>query len=132
MYFINKVGWVGIKERKVLFDRKYSRTQFYIPGGVVYDGEKPEDAVVREVREELGVSLEPRTVKYFDIIEAQADGHPVGVVVKVRLFTGDYSGDMKPSNEIIELKWLTSADEIAVTPVGVLLLRLLKQKNLID
>ena len=49
------------------------RVQWELPGGKIEDGESPEDAVRREVFEELGVTLtEP---KHFGETEFLEDGH---------------------------------------------------------
>lgn len=43
--------------RVLLVRENYERRRFALPGGALEDGETPEEAVVRETREETGVAI---------------------------------------------------------------------------
>lgn len=45
------------RARVLLVKENYDRRRFSLPGGALEDGETPEDAVVRETREETGVEV---------------------------------------------------------------------------
>ena len=67
------VGAVVIRDRSVLLIRRGKeplKGRWLIPGGTVELGESLQDAVVREVREETGLTVSPReAVLVFDRIE---------------------------------------------------------------
>jgi ADP-ribose pyrophosphatase YjhB (NUDIX family) len=57
-HFIYKVGAVIIRENKVLMMKNEYSPYYYTVGGRVRFGETSQDAVLREVREEIGIELE--------------------------------------------------------------------------
>jgi mutator protein MutT len=80
----------------------HNKTKYGFPGGKLEEGESPEQAVVRETEEELGVT--PTNVVYQDTYEALT---PEGRGIKMFVFTGNVTEDITPTNEIAELHWLT-------------------------
>ena len=107
---IDKLAWIHINDGRLLAARSRGKDAFFLPGGKRESGESDEEALIREVREELTVSLDRDTLQPLHVFEAQAHGQPEGVVVRMTCFTGDYSGTLQPSAEIEEIAWLTSAD----------------------
>lgn len=75
-----------------------------LPGGKVEPGETPEEALVRELREELGIEVEP-----LDRIPGEWAPRP-GLVLRVwtaRLV----SGEPRPLQDHDELRWLAPGQE---------------------
>jgi mutator protein MutT len=72
------VGAVIFDQQHVLLVRRAQeplRGQWALPGGAVELGETLEDAIVREVREETGLTIRPLgIVKTFERIDRQPDG----------------------------------------------------------
>lgn len=64
--------------RRVLLVRRANRPAFGLyafPGGRVDDGETPESAALRELREETGlIAAAPKAFRTYDLIERRADG----------------------------------------------------------
>lgn len=132
MQSIDKLGWIHIKDRKALFVRSADKDKFYLPGGKREGQETDEEALIREIQEELTVSLTPPSISYLTVFEAQAHGMPEGVKVKITCYTADYEGKISASSEIAEYTWFTSADIPQATKPGELCLNWLKERDLID
>ena len=80
----------------------HNKDKYGFPGGKLEEGETPEQAVVRETEEEIGVT--PFDITFKDFYEALT---PEGRPVKMYVFTGSVAGELKPTSEIAELHWLT-------------------------
>ncbi|MBI2524871.1 MAG: NUDIX domain-containing protein [Candidatus Rokubacteria bacterium] len=97
---------LGIAERggRVLLARRaappYEGT-WDLPGGFLEAGETPERALLRELREELGVgTLRPRFIGFF-VETYGAGGMPVLVAVyRVRL-----TGEPRAMSDVAEVRW---------------------------
>lgn len=130
---IRKVALTLVRERKVIFARSKSQSNlFYTLGGKLEEGETPEDALVRESREEADIELIPGTIRPFHTFVGPCHGYVEGTKLEMLCFDAEYLGFPTPSNEIAELDWFTSADEHRTTPMGAMILRWFKQQDLID
>jgi 8-oxo-dGTP pyrophosphatase MutT (NUDIX family) len=114
---IDKLAWLRIENGAVLTARSRHRDRYYLPGGKREAGETDHAALAREIREELRVDLLPATLQHVGDFQAQAHGQAAGTVVRMRCFTGDYTGELTPAAEIEEIAWLTYADRGKVSEV---------------
>ncbi len=128
---IDKLAWLYVKDKRVLFARSHGKTNWYIPGGKRDPGESDEAALIREIKEELSVDLVPETIKYVDTFRAQADGKPEGTMVKMTCYTADFRGEIRAAAEIEEVRWFDCRDAPLCSPVGLIILDWLKQRDLI-
>lgn len=129
---IDKLAFIFIKDRKVLSTLSRGKNAFYIPCGKREPGESDEQALIREIREELSVELIPSTIKYHGTFRAQAHGKAEGIIVKMTCYTADFKGELESAAEIEKIVRLTSKDISDIAPVDKLILTDLKKKNLID
>jgi 8-oxo-dGTP diphosphatase len=130
---IDKLAWIYIKDRKILSTRSKGKDAWYIPGGKRESGESDQEALIREVQEELAVDLLPQTLSYLNTFKAQAHGKPEGVFVQMTCYMGEYKGKLTPSSEIEEMTWLTSdTDPQLLSPVDRIIFAYLKEKDIID
>jgi len=107
---IDKLAWLHIENSKVLCARSAGKSTFYIPGGKRDLGESDEEALVREIKEELTVDLDSTTLSFFATLEAKADGETEDVTVKIACYQAKYTGTLAPDSEIEELSWLGFGD----------------------
>lgn len=128
---IDKLAWVYIQDQQLLSARSQGKTAYYLPGGKREAGESDEAALRREIKEELTIDLIPTTIRYLATFRAQADGKPVGTMVKLTCYAAEFHGAITPSSEIAEAIWITTQDRDHCSPAAQLLLDWLKAKDLI-
>ena len=109
---IDKLAWVLIRDGKLLAVRSKGKELFYLPGGKREQGESDEQALLREIKEELAVDLVPSSIKYAQTFTAQADGKAAGVSVQLTCYFADFNGEMSPEAEIEELKFVGMQDKL--------------------
>src|ERR1700722_12305636 len=84
---VDTVAWVHLESGRILCARPRGRDIFYVPGGKREGTETDLEVLLREVAEELTVTLRPDTVRHVGTYQAgQADNdpgsHPGGAVVR--------------------------------------------------
>lgn len=129
MKTIEVVAAVIFREGKVLCVQRRDNTREYIslkwefPGGKVEVGESREEALVREIREELSVNIE--VLEFFMTVEhAYPDFHLTMHVFKCVLNQGEIT-----LNEHVALKWLSvnELDQLDWAAADVPVVKSLKQ-----
>ena len=91
---IDKVAWVRVEDGRVLAARSRGKDTFYLPGGKREPGESDIDTLVREVTEELSVTVVRGTESLVGTFEAPAHGRDPDVVVRMTCYTADYEGTL--------------------------------------
>jgi 8-oxo-dGTP diphosphatase len=114
---IHKIAWIRLEDGAILSSRSRGKDVYYLPGGKREPGEGDVDTLVREVREELSVTIVPDSAEYVGTFSARAHGHPDGTLVRMTCYSADFQGDLRPDSEIEEIAWLTHADRHRVSPV---------------
>ena len=132
MKLIDKLAWIEIKNNCILLTRSYGKDKFYIPGGKRENGETDEQALTREIYEELSVNINKNTLEFIGTFEAQAHAQSEGISVKMTCYSADYSGDINASSEIEEVKWFKYSDKDQVVGVDKLIFEHLKQNGFLD
>jgi 8-oxo-dGTP pyrophosphatase MutT (NUDIX family) len=130
--YIDKLAFIDIKNRKVLTTISKEKDTWYIPGGKRKRGESDKKALIREVKEELTIDLIPSSLTYYATFRAQAHGKPKGTIVRMTCYTGEYIGQLKPSSEIRELRYVNYSWKDKSSPVDKIIFDDLKKNNLID
>ncbi|MGY0216149.1 NUDIX hydrolase [Endozoicomonadaceae bacterium StTr2] len=129
---IDKLAWLNIQHHRVLAVRSRGKELYYIPGGKREAGETDEQALTREIREELSVDLQQDTLHYYDTFRAQADGKPMGTEVKITCYKAEHTGELATDSEIDEMRWLSYSDRDKCSLVVQIILDQLKQQQLIN
>lgn len=128
---IDKLALLYIKNKKVLFVRSIGKSVFYTVGGKREAGETDEEALIRESKEELGIHLIPKSIKYLNTFEDNADNKE-NISIKLTCYSADFLEEPRPNSEIEELGWFDTKDIEKTTPTGKQVILWLKEKGLID
>jgi 8-oxo-dGTP diphosphatase len=132
MKLIDKLAWIEIKDKSILSTKTYGKDKYYIPGGKRESGETDEQALYREIKEELSIDLKSDTIKFIGVFQAQAHGHPIGTIVKMTCYSAAFTGQLKANSEIEEIKWLNYTDKDKISEVDKLIFDYLKEQALLD
>ena len=125
-------AWICLRDRRVLVVRPHYTDAFYLPGGKPEPGETYAEAAAREVREEVGLVLNPADLTLYTEIVAPAHNRPPGTRVRLICFTGGaFTGAPAAAAEIGEIAWFTPADTTRCAPAIQLLIAELTAADLI-
>lgn len=126
---IDKIAWILTKDGKILSTRSKEKEKFYIPGGKREAGESDKETLIREIKEELSVTILAESIKYLGTFKAQSDGAKTGVLVKMTCYKANFKGTLLANNEIEEIQWLDSSHMNIISEVDKKIFSFLKAKG---
>lgn len=129
---IDKLAWLYIENGKLLCARSINKTLFYLPGGKREIGESDEQALIREIREEISVDLIPSSIKYAQTIHAKADGKSSDTIVKLTCYFADFNGELSPDAEIAEIDFIDYENKARCSLGSIKVMEWLKSQNLLN
>jgi 8-oxo-dGTP diphosphatase len=104
------VGVVIIRDGKILLERRKNepgRGKWSIPGGIVKLGESLEQTVMRETREETGLSVsDPEPVDVVNQVTLDENGKTKYHFVIIDYFVKLKGGTPKAASDAAELEWV--------------------------
>ena len=87
--------------KELMFVRPYGKPYYVFPGGKQEEGESIEQALAREIREELSASID--SIHKLGVVNGQT---PDGRDLEMHLFTAELLGEPTAAAEIAEIFWL--------------------------
>ena len=103
-------GALILKVGKLLMVKRGAEPGFgrwSIPGGLIELGENVQDAMVREVKEEVGFSVEAvKLMDVFDSVTLDNNGRIQYHFVVVNFLARIVGGELKWASDILEAKWV--------------------------
>lgn len=130
--FIDKLAFIYIQDKKVLVTLSKGKDVWYIPGGKREAGETDQQALIREVQEELTVDPVPESIEYYGTFLAQAHGKPEGTMVRMSCYTAQFEGVLKANQEIDKVDFFAYSRKNETSLVDWLIFDDLKEKCLIE
>lgn len=94
---------------RILLVRKRGAAAFMQPGGKIESGEAAEDALIRELREELSLEVDSRRLTPLGRFGAPAANEP-GRIVEADLFRLVIAEEVRPAAEIEEIAWIEPSE----------------------
>lgn len=131
MKYIDNISLIDIRNKKILLCVSKGETKWQLPGGKRELGEDDEETLIRECKEELNIDLIPETIKLFETIQGQAHSKDKGVIVKIKMFTANFTGVIVSSTEIEKAEYLGFDQVPDTSEIGWSYLKGLKEKGLI-
>ncbi len=128
-------GLLVIQNRKLLLAYSLNKGCFYLPGGKIDPHETAQEALCREISEELNVLILPVELSYYCHITAPAYGEKEGVLMEQDCFFVNHTKYPRASAEIGELAYFTLSEYLQQpksAPGAIMVLQKLKENNLID
>jgi len=126
---IDKLAWLLVVDGKLLVARSRNKSLYYLPGGKRELGESDQQALSREINEELSVNLVSNSIHYAGTFHAIADGQGDSVTVKLTCYFAEFEGELKASAEIAEINWLAYQDKALCSDGAIQVFEWLKQQQ---
>lgn len=130
---IKKVAGIIIKNKKVLYLRKKNFYFFILPGGKIEKGETLEEALKREIMEELSSRIKIK--EKLGIIKAKTFDKSLNKLENIQmvLYRITLLDKIKLSSEIIDKAWVSykNIHKFLLTPAGIKTIEFLHRKGLI-
>ena len=95
---------VAVEKERLLLVRVRTNEHWYLPGGKIEAGERPEHALERELLEELGIVVERDSVRYLYTVRGPAYGQPGEV--ELICFSAKWRNSPRALGEISDVQWL--------------------------
>ena len=114
------MGAIIVLDRRVLLVRRANpplQGEWSIPGGLVETGETTKEAIVREVREETGLTVETiRLIEVFERILRDKNARVQYHFVLIDYLCRVISGEAHAASDVAELRW---ASLVELSSLGV-------------
>ena len=116
------VGAIIVRDERILLVRRANpplQGEWSIPGGLVETGETTKEAIIREVREETSLEVEPvKLVEVFERILRDTESRVQYHFVLLDYLCLVISGEAKASSDVSDLYWATcdELESLAVAP----------------
>lgn len=98
-------GLIVVKDNKLLLAFSKNKNAWYLPGGKVDAGETAAEALQREIKEELNITLHPQDLKYYYHITAPAYGEATNILMEQDCFLYEINEPITPGNEIADVRF---------------------------
>lgn len=128
---IDKLVLIHLADQQLLMARNHNQTAWFNPGGKREPGETDQQALIREVKEELAVDIIPDTIRPYGVFEAPAHNKPAGTIVRLTCYTADFTGELTASAEVAEIRFMTYTEAADTTEAGQLVFEDLHAKGLL-
>ena len=93
-------GLIAINNNKLLLAFSKNKKAWYLPGGKIDVQESAKEALVREIKEELSLVIDPNDLRYYCHVKAPAFGEAEDIIMEQDCFLYDLKEEVRASHEI--------------------------------
>jgi ADP-ribose pyrophosphatase YjhB (NUDIX family) len=132
---IRKAAAVIIQDHQLLVTRTTGHDIFIAPGGKMKAKESSLDCLKRELNEELQITIQESDISFLATFSAPAALNPSQTVIIENYLIKQYQGQLTPSAEIAEIRWITSSDLLNIKLGSIFrdhIIPLLMKESMID
>lgn len=134
-YDIYKASGIIVQDRKVLATRSKDKSFYIQPGGKLEAGETEVEAVIRELNEEMGITVSEDDLEKIDNYYAEAAGQAGSRLKLAAYLVKSYAGTPQPQAEVEEIRGFNSIKPEGIELASILehdIIPELKTRGLID
>ncbi|HDK4771679.1 TPA: NUDIX domain-containing protein [Staphylococcus delphini] len=126
MIHYNCACLVNIEKKRIFLVRTYDNNKYYLPGGKIENQESFDEALIRELKEELSLRIKKSEVIFWKSIEGPAyPNTKETVLLNCFLFSGE-AFDYKINNEITDANFFSIYDEDIMAPAVINVIKALE------
>ena len=100
-------GLLVLQNKKLLLAFSKNKKAWYLPGGKTAADETSEQALIREIKEELNVTLLPEKLQFYYHISAPAYGESPPLQMEQDCFLYPLQEAIHPNNEIAAVRYFS-------------------------
>jgi len=100
---ITKYALLVVKDNKILLNKEKKHEQLLMPGGKPEKGEDSVVCIKREIKEELGVGVDVKTLQYLGRFEDVAVDSEA--ILTMYVYRGELIGTPKPQSGVERIVW---------------------------
>ncbi len=98
-------GLVVVRDNKLLLAYSKNKNAWYLPGGKIDRDETAQEGLIREIKEELNLTLDTHRLRYYCHTTAPAYGEESNIIMEQECFIYNLEEVIEPSNEIGAVKY---------------------------
>ena len=100
---MNKAAGIIIKDKSLLILRSKNKRMFFAPGGKLDKAETPEEALIRELKEEININVGINDISFYGTFSAPAAGIENIMLTMMVFWIDSFTGEITPNSEIEEI-----------------------------
>lgn len=103
-------GLLVIQNKQLLLAFSRNKQAWYLPGGKIDKGETAISGLIREIKEELNLAIDPSELSYYCHISAPAYGENKNLIMEQDCYLYELRENINPSNEIEAVRFFSLED----------------------
>ncbi|MDS3979645.1 NUDIX domain-containing protein [Staphylococcus capitis] len=129
MIHYNCACLIKIKNKKIFLVRTHDNKKYYLPGGKIEENETVDEAILRELKEELSLNVTGDEVVFWKTIQGAAYPDTNKKVLLNCFFLKNSTFNYTIKNEINHAKFVSIYDKETMAPAVINVVKALEEDN---